>query len=92
MPDQKKLIELEKIAKLLRYHILTSTTRAGSGHPTSSLSATKLMAGLLFGGAFHCLTVRKRPVSGNPQELLDYEEISSSAIIKKIQAAMDAAG
>ncbi len=28
------------------------STEAGSGHPTSSLSATELMAGLLFGGAF----------------------------------------
>lgn len=28
------------------------TTEAGSGHPTSSLSATDLMTGLLFGGAF----------------------------------------
>ena len=44
--------QLEKIAKLVRYHILTATTRAGSGHPTSSLSATELMTGLLFGGTF----------------------------------------
>ena len=28
------------------------STEAGSGHPTSSLSATELMAGLLFGGSF----------------------------------------
>jgi transketolase len=28
------------------------TTQAGSGHPTSSLSATELMAGLMFGGIF----------------------------------------
>ena len=43
---------LEKLAKLIRYFILLSTTEAGSGHPTSSLSAADLMAGLLFGGAF----------------------------------------
>jgi transketolase len=43
---------LEKIAKLIRYFILISTTKAGSGHPTSSLSATELMTGLLFGGVF----------------------------------------
>jgi transketolase len=43
---------LEKIAKLIRYFILVSTTEAGSGHPTSSLSATDLMAGLMFGGFF----------------------------------------
>ena len=40
---------LEKLAKLIRYYILVSTTEAGSGHPTSSLSATDLMAVLMFG-------------------------------------------
>lgn len=43
---------LEKLAKLIRYYILTSTTKAGSGHPTSSLSATELMAVLFFGGFY----------------------------------------
>ncbi|MBI5558135.1 MAG: transketolase [Deltaproteobacteria bacterium] len=45
-------IPLEKIARLVRYNILTMTTSAGSGHPSSSLSAVELMVGLLFGGAF----------------------------------------
>lgn len=44
--------KLEKIAKLIRYFIISSTTEAGSGHPTSSLSATDLMTSLLFGGLF----------------------------------------
>lgn len=44
--------ELIKIARLIRYYILASTTEAGSGHPTSSLSAVELMTGLLFGGIF----------------------------------------
>lgn len=43
---------LEEIAKWIRYHILTSTTSAGSGHPTTSLSATDLMTVLFFGGFF----------------------------------------
>ncbi len=43
---------LPEIARLVRYHILTATTRAGSGHPTSSLSATELMTALFFGGTF----------------------------------------
>jgi transketolase len=43
---------LAKLARLIRYYILVSTTKAGSGHPTSSLSATDLMTGLLFGGVF----------------------------------------
>lgn len=49
MPDRETL---EKLARLIRYFILISTTEAGSGHPTSSLSATELMTGLLFGGTF----------------------------------------
>jgi transketolase len=52
MPDAPKLEHLKKIATLMRYHILTMTTHAGSGHPTSSLSATELMAGLMFGDIF----------------------------------------
>ncbi len=44
--------KLKEIAKLLRYYILTSTTAAGSGHPTSSLSAVELMTALMFDGHF----------------------------------------
>lgn len=44
--------QLEKIARLIRYFSLVSTTQAGSGHPTSSLSAADLMTGLMFGGTF----------------------------------------
>jgi len=43
---------LESIARLIRYYSLVMSTEAGSGHPSSSLSATDLMTGLLFGGAF----------------------------------------
>jgi transketolase len=43
---------LEEISKTVRYLILKTTTAAGSGHPTSSLSAADLMCGLMFGGAF----------------------------------------
>lgn len=39
--------DFEKLAKLLRYYSLVSTTEAGSGHPTSCLSAADLMAVLL---------------------------------------------
>jgi transketolase len=44
--------DLDGLAKLIRYYSLVSTTEAGSGHPTSSLSAADLMSGLLFGGTF----------------------------------------
>lgn len=50
MPSAEK--KLKEIAKLVRYWIIQSTTEAGSGHPTSSLSATDLTTGLLFGGTF----------------------------------------
>jgi transketolase len=46
------IVRLENLARLVRYWSLISTTEAGSGHPTSSLSAAELMTGLLFGGAF----------------------------------------
>lgn len=41
---------LQALARLIRYFILISTTQAGSGHPTSSMSAAELMAVLFFGG------------------------------------------
>ncbi len=44
--------DLKKLANLVRLNILESTTAAGSGHPTSSMSAVELMVGLLFGGRF----------------------------------------
>jgi transketolase len=43
---------LEQLARLIRYYTLAATAKAGSGHPSSSLSATDLMVGLLFGGTF----------------------------------------
>lgn len=47
---------LDDQTKLVRHHILTSSTAAGSGHPTSSLSAVELMVTLFFG----------RDVTGSP--------------------------
>jgi transketolase len=52
MKDRNRLEKLEKISKLIRWYSLAMSTEAGSGHPTSSLSATELMAGLMFGGVF----------------------------------------
>lgn len=47
MDKNKKLASL---AKLIRYYILFMSTQAGSGHPTSSLSACDLLTSLFFGG------------------------------------------
>src|SRR5580704_13635335 len=44
--------DIEQLAKLIRYYSLVSTTEAGSGHPTSSLSAADVMAVLMFGGFY----------------------------------------
>jgi transketolase len=52
MINPEKIERIKKLAALVRYFILISTTEAGSGHPTSSLSATELMSALLFGGVF----------------------------------------
>ena len=50
--DQPKFLllmaSLQDLSKLVRHHILTSTTEAATGHPTSSLSATDLMTALFF--------------------------------------------
>jgi transketolase len=39
-------------ARAVRRHIVTSTTAAGSGHPTTSLSAVEIAVALYFGGSF----------------------------------------
>jgi transketolase len=41
---------LEDIARRLRQHIITSTTKAGSGHPSTSLSMVEILTVLYFGG------------------------------------------
>lgn len=45
--------KLKKLCQLIRYDILTSTTEAKSGHPSTALSAVELMNTLFFGGFFH---------------------------------------
>src|ERR1700757_5448339 len=45
------LPELTAKAKTIRKEIITSTTTANSGHPTSSLSGVEIAVALYFGGA-----------------------------------------
>jgi len=42
--------ELNEIARQMRLDILEMTTKAGSGHPSSSFSATEVVTALYFGG------------------------------------------
>lgn len=44
--------QLTELAKRVRRNIVLSTTKAGSGHPSSSLSAVELATTLFFGGYF----------------------------------------
>lgn len=62
--DTERLAELTRLAKLIRYWILISTSAAGSGHPTSALSAVELMATLLYGGYFR-FDVKRAPYHNN---------------------------
>ena len=45
-----KLEQLNSIARDLRLDILEMTTRAGSGHPSSSFSAVEILTAIYFGG------------------------------------------
>jgi transketolase len=48
--SQPSLADLQSRCKQVRRAIITSTTTAGSGHPTSSLSGVDLAVALYFGG------------------------------------------
>jgi transketolase len=47
-PTPLTLEQLKEKARLLRIHSMRATTAAGSGHPTSCLSAAEIMAGIFF--------------------------------------------
>src|SRR5205823_10135400 len=48
--DVASITDLQARAKAIRRGIITSTTTAGSGHPTSSLSGVEIAVALYFGG------------------------------------------
>ena len=52
MPEahSEDLEQLEQRARRIRRHIVTATTAAGSGHPSSSLSMVEIVTTLYFGG------------------------------------------
>jgi len=47
---KRSIAELKETAKAIRRDIIRMTTAAGSGHPTSSLSAVEVVTALFFGG------------------------------------------
>jgi len=49
---QSDIDHLQAISRQIRRWIVRCTSAAGSGHPTSSLSAVELMVDLMFGGQF----------------------------------------
>jgi transketolase len=49
-PKRLSADELKKMARTLREHIVRMTTAAGSGHPSSSMSAVEVVTALFFGG------------------------------------------
>jgi transketolase len=48
--QRPRVDDLEEITKKLRRHIIVSTTAAGSGHPSTSLSMVEVITVLYFGG------------------------------------------
>lgn len=60
--------KLTSLATQIRANIIRSTTAAGSGHLTSSLSATDIVTALLFGGTFRADL--KRPHYPNNDRLI----------------------
>jgi len=51
--EKPSTLELRKIARDLRLDILDMTTKAGSGHASSSWSATDILVALFFGGVLN---------------------------------------
>ncbi len=68
--------ELARLAAECRRLILEMTSRAGSGHPTSSLSATDLMVGLFFGGTLR-YDLRRPQYPGNDRVIFSKGHASS---------------
>lgn len=85
----KEKNNLEELSKLIRYFILISTTQAGSGHPSSSLSAVELMATLFFGGFFK---FRIDDISYPGNDRLIFSKGHASPLLYSLWAAADVIG
>ena len=79
--------KLQQLATLMRLWSLKMTGQAGSGHPSSALSAADLMAGLVFGSDFRYDV--KKP--GNPNnDRLIFSKGHASPLFYSIWAAAGA--
>jgi transketolase len=58
-------------------------------YPAGGIGETVQSVVAQTGVPVYSLCVRKRPMSGKPQELLDHEAISSAAIVRQVQEAME---
>lgn len=59
------LTDLQTLVKRVQKDIVTSTTAAGTGHPSSSLSAVQLITALFFGGYFKQDTIHPEYISND---------------------------
>jgi transketolase len=82
--------KLKKLCQLIRYDILTSTTEAKSGHPTTSLSAVELMATLFFGGFLKADLAHPRGVQSFANDRVVFSKGHASPLIYSLYHAAGA--
>jgi transketolase len=86
MADSLNISQLKEIARQMRIDIISMTTAAGSGHPSSSLSMVEILTLLYFGGV-----LRYNPA--NPQWAdRDRLILSKGHAVPGLYAALGAAG
>lgn len=78
--------QLREKTRTLRQHIIRITTEAGSGHPSSSLSAVEVVAALFFGGFMKYDA--KDPLAANRDRFI----LSKGHAVPVLYAAMAEAG
>lgn len=86
MADTLDISRLKEVARQMRLDIISMTTAAGSGHPSSSLSMVEILTLLYFGGVlnYNC---------ANPQwEERDRLILSKGHAVPGLYAALGAAG
>jgi transketolase len=85
--SRSKHKQLADLAQLVRYWSIVSTTEAGSGHPTTAMSATDLMVTLVFGG-FYRFDLKKPDNPANDR--LIFSKGHASPLLYGLYGAADA--